>query len=236
MKLPYLGVYNPMLMQLHQRFAGQGTGNCPPPVSPGSTIGSTRFQFQHAVPSILKGGEWMVQPLQMENAALTYEAYLTNPDAPVQRHGRGQSDAPYTWRDHMERVAKAEQEHQSHRQFSFAVLSSNTKKCLGCLHLTPLRPFLTRYQAPEHLLAAIGQNSAMILHWLCRSCREQPFAHQFIQTLHQWLIHDWELDEHLFRVQPTNVPAVHALQNAGLQQHFLLDVPVIPTQYAFYGA
>lgn len=176
-----------------------------------------------------------MQPLQKGNAALTYEAYLTNPDAPIHRHGRGQSDVPYTWRDHIERVEMAEQEHHNYKQFSFAVLSASQNKCLGCLHLTPLRPFLTRYHAPDHLFTTLSDNSAMILFWLCRSLRDQPFIHQFITTLHQWLVHDWELDEHLFRVQSTDVTAVYALQNAGLRQHFALDVPVMPAQFVFYG-
>lgn len=233
MKLPYLGAHNPMLTQLQHRYAGPGSMDYPPPSSSGSAAGSTRFAFRRAVPSGLKGGDWVLQPLQKGNAALTYEAYLTNPDAPIHRHGRCQTDAPYTWRDHMERMEKAEQEHHNHKQLSFAVLTATQNKCLGCIHLTPLRPFLTRYHAPDHLLTTLGENSAMILFWLGKAHREQSFVYQIVQTLHQWLAHDWELDEHLFRVHPADVTAVHALQAAGLQMRFSVAAATLP--YAFYG-
>lgn len=224
-----------MLTQLQQRYAGQGSGVYPPASSPGTAVGSTRFTFQRAVPSLLKSADWLLQPLQKGNAALTYEAYLTNPDAPIHTNGRNATGEPYTWRDHMNRVEKAEQEHHNHKKFSFAVLTATQNKCLGCIHLTPLRPFLTRYHVPDNLLTTLGENSAMILFWLGRAPREQPFVYQIIQALHQWLKHDWELDEHLFRVHPADVTAVNALQSAGLHLRFSLDVAVTPTQYAFYG-
>ncbi|GIK54764.1 MAG: hypothetical protein HND44_04910 [Chloroflexi bacterium] len=234
MKLPYLGAHNPMLTQLQQRQARPDSGFYQPP-SPGTGVGSTRFHFQQPVPSTLKGHDWLLQPLQMGNAALTYEAYLTNPDAPMHHNGRHVTDQPYTWRDHMERVERAEQEHCSHKQFSFAVLTTAQDKCLGCVHLTLLRPFLIRYQAPDHLLTGLGENSAMILFWFCRSYREQPFSDQILQALHQWLTQEWELDDCLFRVHPADVTAVHALQAAGLQRRFWLDAPIMPTPYDFYG-
>ncbi|NJN54379.1 MAG: hypothetical protein HC804_06255 [Anaerolineae bacterium] len=228
-----------MLTQLQQRQAGQDFGFYRPP-SPGTAVGSTRFNFRQAVPAVLKGSGWQLQPLQKGIAALTYEAYLTNPDAPFHRNGRCANgrcanDQPYTWRDHMERVEKAEQEHHSHKQFSFAILTATHDKCLGCIHLTPLRPFLTRYLTPDHLLTSLSENSAMILFWLCRSYRDQPVAYQLIHTLHHWLADDWELDEHLFRAQSGDVTAVHTLQTAGLHLRFTLDITVTPVQYAFYG-
>ncbi len=239
MKLPYLGANNPMITQLHRRFVEQGHGRCPT-ASPGSTVGGTRFCFQQPPPSTLKGREWQLQPLQKANAALTYEAYLTDPDAPVyrnsvHRNGRCQADEAYTWQDHIERVEKAEQEHNTHKQFSFAILSATQNKCLGCVHLMPLRPFLVHYNALDHIRATSSQNSAMILFWLCRARRDQDFAYQLLNTLHHWLIHDWDLDDHLFRVYPTDVITVQALQAAGLRLHFSLDTAVMPTPYVFYG-
>lgn len=234
MKLPYLGANNPMIMQLHRHLVGQNHGRCPM-TSPSSSVGSTRFRFQQPVPSALKGKAWQLQPLQKANAALTYEAYLTNPDAPVHRNGRCQTDEAYTWQDHIKQIEKAEQEHNTHKQFSFAILSAIKNKCLGCMHLMPLRPFLTHYNAPDHLLGTNGENSAMILYWLCRSHRNRDFSYQFISALHQWLDHDWELEGHLFRVDSTDMTAVQALQAAGLHLHFSLDVAVRPVPYAFYG-
>lgn len=235
MKLPYLGAHNPMLTQLQQRQAKPDSGFYRPP-APGTAVGSTRFTFQQTAPSGLKGAGWLLQPLQKGNAALTYEAYLTNPDAPVHHNGRCATDQPYTWRDHMERVERAEQEHRSHKQFSFAVLTAAQDKCLGCIHLTLLRPFLIRYQMPDHLLTGLGDNSALIHFWFCRPYRVQPLAAQIIQALHHWLEHDWELDELLFHAPLGNVTAVHTLQAAGLQVRFSSDIAAVSGQYALYGA
>jgi hypothetical protein len=203
-----------------------------PPPSPAS---ESRFLFQQAAPVTLKGNNWQLQPMQMANAALIYEAYLTNPDAPIYHHGRFRNNEAYTWHDHVNRVQQAEKEHHACKSFSFALLSTAQNKCLGCLHLSPLRPSLVRYRAPDDVLATIGENRAMVLYWICRSHRKQTFSRQFIQPLHHWLSQVWELEGHLFRVNAEDFTAVHALQAVGLTLRFSLDVAVRPGRYAFYG-
>lgn len=245
MKLPYLGASNPLLTQLRQRIGGQSHGRCATTPSPGSTVGSSRFRFQQPAPSALKGSDWQLQPLQKANAALTYEAYLTNPDAPMHRDGRCQAAEVYTWRDHIERIERAEQEHHAYKRFSFAVLSAAalsaaalsaaSTKCLGCIHLAPLRLFLGRHNAPDSLLATTSDNTALVLYWICRSHRETPFAVQLIQSLNRWLTQAWELEGHFFCVNPADLTAVHTLQAAGLQLRFSLDTVTHPGPYTFFG-
>jgi hypothetical protein len=235
MKLPYLGAHNPMLSQLRQRFVENSPTRYHIPSPTGSAAGGTRFCFRQPAPSTLKGHGWQLQPLQMANAAQTYEAYLTNPDAPVQRDGRCLTDEPYTWADHVQRVEQVEHDHHTHKRFSFTVLSAAQDRCLGCVHLMPLRPFLTRYQVPDHLLSRTGENTAMILYWVCQSHRQPPFSQQLIHALHHWLGQEWELDDHLFRVNPADVSAVQSLQAAGLQVHFCLNRAIMSDSYLFYG-
>lgn len=239
MKLPYLGAYHSLLAQLDHRFVKQDQSWPEQPVeiaengriTASVSVGAACFHFQQAAPSMLKGHDWQLQPLQMANAALTYEAYLTNPDIPL-RHGHCQT---YTWRDHVSRVEQIEEEHRACKHFSFALLSTGQEKCLGCLHLSPLRPFLVHHNAPDYLLATTGENSAMVLYWIGRFHREPLFCGQLIQALCHWFDQVWELEGYLFRVKAEDFTAVHTLQTAGLRLRCLTDLADLPGQYAFYG-
>jgi hypothetical protein len=172
--------------------------------------------------------------LQVANAALTYEAYLTNPDAPIHRTGKCHAVEGYTWGDHLRRLEEVEQEHRTHKRFSFAVLDTAGTKCLGCVHLALLRPFLLRYNASAQLLALAGDNTAMLTYWVCRPYRESELSQQLILAFHRWLNQEWELPDHLFRVDLAESIAIQTLTAAGLQLHFYFDVAIALRHYAFY--
>jgi hypothetical protein len=234
MKLSYLGLHNPILSHF-SRFSSQnddhGHGRHRPSSSPSVT--STRFQFNNSTPHHLKSSQWQLQPLQTANAALAYEAYLSNPNALVTHRRSSHLVKSYTWQDHIERIDRFELEHQIHARFSFIVLDNTAAKCLGCVHIRPLRPFLYYSSAPAHLIVRAQDNTALITYWL-HSCLEPSFQTQFLATLHQWLTRKWEFPDHFFRVNLGTDDTTAVMENAGLQSQFSLKFPTY--HYEFYGA
>lgn len=230
MKLPYLGLNNPLLTLFDGRLAPQN-GRQP---SSRSSIPGSRFQLDQPVPRCLTSDTWQLCLLQMENAATAYEAYLTNPQAVIQHSPHAHLVEPYTWQAHQERVARCLQEQQTHAGFTFILLHRELGKCLGCVHVQPLRPFLRYNNAPVHLLVRAGENAAMITYWLIPAYLHSNLHTAFIAKLHHWLSHEWGLLDHFFRVTPCQKETIALLEQNGLKTHFSL--PASPHLYVFYGA
>lgn len=230
MKLPYLGVHNPLLTLLDGRLTQHPS---PRRSSSSSAIAGSRFQLTKPVPRCLRGHTWQLCPLQSENAVTAYEAYLTNPQAVIQHDPHSYMVEPYTWEAHQERVARCIQEHQTHAGFTFILLDNELGKCLGCVHVQPLRPFLRYNNAPTHLLVRAGDNAAMITYWLAASHQHSDFQAPFITKLHNWLTHEWNLLDHFFRVSLCQNETVNAMKQSDLKAHFCL--PASPHPYAFYS-
>jgi RimJ/RimL family protein N-acetyltransferase len=233
MKLPYLGIHNPILSHLTDRFSGKGNGRHTTAPSSQPAITTSRFHFSKAVPKSLKGDQWQLQKLQQTNAALTYEAYLNHPAALLQQSQDRFLPQPYTWQDHTKQIATYEQEHQTHSGFSYTVLNKAGTKCLGMVQVMPLRPFLYYNNAPAHLIIRANHNAAMITYWLAPCPTESNFPCQFIQALQRWFDRTWEFDDYYFRINPSDTHCLTTVADSGLEAHFSLKVP--PVNYTFYG-
>jgi RimJ/RimL family protein N-acetyltransferase len=230
MKLPYLGIHNPLLALLD----GSLTNNNGRQPSPRSSIAGSRFQLTRPVPNILKGETWQLCPLQINNAATAYEAYLTNPEAVIQHSPHTHLVEPYTWQAHQEHVARCVQAHQTHAGFTYILLDTETRKCLGCVQVQPLRPFLRYNNAPPHLIILAGDNAAMITYWLTPSHMSQTFHTSFISRLHNWLTHEWGLLDHFFRISHCQKETIALMEMCGLKTLFCL--PTSPHRYIFMGS
>lgn len=222
MKLPYLGLYH--------SFLGQPNGRSAPNRS--TSPQNSRFLFNRPVPRSLKGPQWRLRPLQSAHTTLTYETYLRNPQALLRP---GNNTEPYTWEDHTRQIAEAEKDFWAGEKFSLTLLNTQENRCLGGVQIAPLRPFFHYHHAPNHFMIRADPNSAMITCWFCHTCPEGNFAAQFVTALHRWLLTDWELTDHLFRVNPSESKTITILEAAGLRPHLCLPITVPPYQYAFYG-
>ena len=233
MKLPYLGIHNPILSHFTGRFASNGHSRQATIHSSPLPVTASRFHFRQTAPQSLRGSQWQLRPLSQANAALTYDAYLAHPISLIQQsRGLHLADS-YTWQEHMQQIAAYEQDHRTHKAFSFIVLNKTATKCLGMVQVLPLRPFLYYNNAPAHLLVRAGDNAAMITYWLATCSDGSPFACEFIQALQRWFSREWEFDDYYFRINPSDAHCLSILAESGLATQFSLKVP--PYDYAFYG-
>ena len=233
MKLPYLGLHNPILSHFTNHFSGKGHGRQTSTRPATLPVTTSRFHFHRAAPHHLKGGQWQLQPLRQANAALTYEATLTYSTALILQSRDTHLAEPYTWQDHLQQLEVVEQEHQTYKSFSFILLNKAASKCLGMVRIMPLRPFLYYNNAPTHLIIRAGDNAAMITYWLAPCPDDTTFACEFIQTLQRWFSRDWEFVDFYFRINPSDSHCLATLADTGLAAHFSLKVP--PDNYVFYS-
>lgn len=233
MKLPYLDAYHLILSRFTGHFATSSHSRQTATGTSSSPVTNSRFHFRKTVPKKLKGNHWQLQAIQQDNAALIYDAYLSHHSALTQADQKSHLKEPYTWQEYLKQMATYDQDHQTHKTFSFIVLNKAATKCLGMVQIGPLRPFLYYNNAPVHLMIRAGDNAAMITYWLTPCTAESTFPCQFIQALQGWFAHDWEFDDYFFRVNPSEAHCLFPLADSGLTAHFNLKVP--PHNYAFYG-
>lgn len=232
MEMPYLGADKPILHQLKhqdQNLDPQRLGPFP------LLTGDQHFQFSKPLPNPIKGTIWQLQAISRENAALSYEAYLTQADAPIFPNYQ-RAIEPYTWQDHIRYVKQLTELFRAHQRFSYVIVNKAGTKCLGFVQLQPIRPYLLHHGAPSSFLGGISANSGLVTYWLRHKAFQQRPTLSFLRTLHRWLLQQWEMEDHLFCTFPEMDGAAATLEAIGLQARFWLDIASTPPrQNIFYG-
>jgi hypothetical protein len=185
------------------------------------------------VPSDLKHPRFVATPLTTDIAALDYAAYMASPDViRVHSDGRWPVDG-FTFSHDLELVAEHQADHDRHRAFTFALLTPSRTEGLGCLYLNSLREYLSRVQADQRLLDAFPQRSAMVTFWVRQDQQDTGLAEALAAAANDWLLHDWPLEMHLFRVLPDERSSRMALEGLELTQTHL-ELPGEERPYLWY--
>lgn len=170
------------------------------------------------VPSGLKHERFIATPLTLANAALDYASYLASPEV-IRVHSDGRWPVEgFTFSDDLELVAQHHADHENHRAFTFPLLSPTRAESLGCLYLNPLREYLHRSEADPQLLDAVPSESAMVSFRLRQEQQDTGLAQVVVESVNEWLLNDWPLAMHLFRVLPDEQPSRRALDRSNLRR------------------
>lgn len=185
------------------------------------------------VPTGLWHERFVMTPLTTDTAALDYASYMASPDV-IRAHsdGRWPTDG-FTFSDDLELVAQHEDDHQRRRAFTFVLLTPSRTQALGCLYLNPLRDYLVRAEAPPRLVDETPLDSAMVTFWLRQDQQDTGLAEVVVEAVNDWILDEWPLTAHLFRVLPGERSSCHALERLGLPQ-VRLDLPGELRPYIWY--
>jgi RimJ/RimL family protein N-acetyltransferase len=171
-----------------------------------------------SVPSGLKHPQFVATPLTTDVAALDYAAYMASPEV-VQVHSDGRWPVDgFTLSDDLKLVTKHQADHESHRAFTFVLLAPSLSEALGCLYLNPLREYLSRVQADQQVIDAFPPASAMVTFWLRQDQQDTGLAVAVVEATNDWLLNDWPLAMHLFRILPDERSSRTALERLSLPQ------------------
>ena len=185
------------------------------------------------VPTGLRHERFVAVPLTTTTAALDYASYMASPEV-IRAHSDGRWPVEgFTFSDDLELVAKHEDDHKSRRAFTFVLLVPSWSEALGCLYINPLREYLLRAQAPRHLVDETPLDSAMVTFWLRQDQQHTDLAEVVVKAVNDWILNEWPLSAHLFRVLPGERSSCVALDGLGWRK-LVLALPGEERPYIWY--
>lgn len=185
------------------------------------------------VPHRLRNATFVATPLTTDVATLDYAAYLASPDVVrVHSDGRWPVDG-FTLTQDLEQAAKHQADHEARRAFTFLLLDAAESEAIGCLYLNPLHEYLRRVRAEPQTVRVFPPESAMVTFWLRQDRQETGLAEVVAAAVNDWLIHDWPLAAHLFRILPQERTSRTALERLPLRRIDLL-LPGEQRPYLWY--
>lgn len=113
------------------------------------------------------------------------------------------------------------------------LLAPSQTEALGCLYLNSLREYLSRVQAEQRVIHAFPPDSAMVTFWVRQDQQDTGLAEAVAEAANDWLLNDWPLEMHLFRVLPEERSSRAALERLRLTQAHL-TLPGNERPYLWY--
>ena len=191
------------------------------------------FDRSAAIPSGLRHERFVATPLTTDNAALDYASYVASPDV-IRVHSDGRwPTEDFTLAEDLDLVAQHQADHESRRAFTFLLLAPSLNEALGCLYVNPLHEYLRRAGAADRLLGAVPPASAMVTFWLRQDQQDTGLADVLVDAVNDWLLTDWPVATHLFRVLPQERSSCAALDRLGLRR-LHLSLSDDPRPYVWY--
>lgn len=184
-------------------------------------------------PTGLRHERFVAVPLTTTTAALDYASYMASPDV-IRAHSDGRWPVDgFTFSDDLELVGKHEDDHKNRRAFTFVLLTPSGTAALGCLYLNPLREYLLRAEAPRRLVDETPLDSAMVTFWLRQDQQDTGLAEAVVKAVNDWILDEWPLTAHFFRVLPGERSSCVALDRLGLRM-VRLALPGEARPYIWY--
>lgn len=186
-----------------------------------------------SLPAGLQHQRFVATPLTRAWAALDFASYTASPDV-IRVHSDGRWPVTgFTLADDLELVAKHEDDHRHRRSFTFVLLSPSKTEALGCLYLNPLRDYLLRAGAAREVLDETPVASAMVTFWLRQDHQDTSLPEVVVEAVNDWLVDEWPLTRHVFRVLPDERSSRRALDRLDLRT-FRLTLPGDERPYVWY--
>lgn len=186
-----------------------------------------------SVPTGLQHERFVATPLTAATAALDYASYMASPDV-IRVHSDGRWPVEgFTLSDDLELIAKHEDDHKNRRAFTFVLLAPSGTEALGCMYLKPLREYLLRAGADRQLVDQTPLASAMVTFWLRQDQQDTGLAGVVVEAVNNWILNEWPLSTHLFRVLPGERSSCGALDRLNLRKT-RLTLPGDERAYIWY--
>lgn len=185
------------------------------------------------VPSSLQHPRFVATPLTTSIAAMDYAAYMASPEVVRTHSDRRWPVDEFTFDEDLELVAQHQADHEHRRAFTFSLLNPSRTESLGCLYMNPLVEYLRRVDAGPQLVDSIPAASAMVTWWLRQDQQETGLSAAVVEAVNSWLLNDWPINLHLFRILPDERPSHLALEGLNLQLEHL-DLPGEKRPYLWY--
>lgn len=191
------------------------------------------FDETAVLPAGLHHERFVATPLTAATAALDYASYMASPDV-IRVHSDGRWPVEgFTLADDLKLVAKHQTDHENRHAFTFVLLAPSLREALGCLYVNPLREYLQRAGADRRLIEGVQPATAMVTFWLRQDQQGTGLADVVVRAVNDWLLTEWPLATHLFRVLPDERSSCTALDRLNLRKIHLF-LPGDTRRYLWY--
>lgn len=171
-----------------------------------------------AVPTALRHEAFVATPLTTDLAGLDCAAYMASPDViRVHSDGRWPVDG-FTLEEDRRLIAQHEADHAARRAFAFLLHEPSWSEGLGCLYLNPFHEYFQSVGADPQTLAGFPAESAMVTFWIRQDLQHTELTDVVAEAANAWLLDDWPLRTHLFRILPAEHASRAALERLDLRR------------------
>ena len=139
----------------------------------------------------------------------------------------------FTLAQDLDLVSKHQADHESGRAFTFVLLTPSRSEVLGCVYLNPLREYLPRAQADEGVVDHFPREPGMVTFWVRQDQLETGLVEAVAEAGNGWLLSEWPLRAHLFRILPAERASRRALERLSLSR-VQLPLPGDERPYLWY--
>lgn len=161
------------------------------------------------LPESLRTERLLLRPLRASDAALDYDAVMSDPAALRRWSQAGWPADDFTLEENRADLERHEREHREGVAFTFTVLSPDGTRCLGCVYIQPVRA-----EVLPHLPSS--QWPAQVAFWVRASEVASELDRHLLATLRDWFAADWRFDLVLFAVARDDARQLALMAESGL--------------------
>jgi hypothetical protein len=193
------------------------------------------------VPAGLETGEFILEPLTTGHVEVDYAALMDSREMLRKWSGGMWPADDFTLQGNYEDLEMHQREHLAREAFTFTVLAPDRQECLGCVYVMPLYGWLKMAGATPPVLAAVGDDEAIVRFWVRQARVADGLDERLLETLLAWLPAGWRFQRVFFRANDNDSRQVallagrafvpyYSAEFEGLNGRFILYLPVSAQQ------
>lgn len=168
------------------------------------------------VPTELCTDEMLLRMLRATDNPLDYDAVMSSQAMLLVHSGGTWPVDGFSAEENLHDLEEHERDHLARTAFTFTVMNPSETQCLGCVYIRPLERLLLQQQAPDDVLAGVGDDAAVVTFWVRASRVEDELDRHLLAALLDWFPRAWAFQRVVYRVDATETRQMEILRDAGL--------------------
>ena len=185
------------------------------------------------VPTGLETPRLRLEPLHPDHVVLDYDAVMDSREQLRLWSGSTWPAEDFTLEDNRQDLEHHWHEHQERIAFTYTVLDSEQRTCLGCIYVRPLAELQA---ANREMLPGMAGDEMHIRFWVRTSSLGSGLDHYLLRVLLDWFNAEWRFSRVLFGTRQANAQQLKMLDEAPLRRSLTLQLPDRGGMHVFFEA
>lgn len=182
------------------------------PTAAPAAVAVSPWSAEFDPPRTLRTWRMALEPLTLDHAELDYAAFMGSREhlRETLQWGSWPSDDA-TVEENRADLERHWREHQANEAYTYAVLTPDRSRELGCVYLKPLPE---GENVPEDI-AALARPGVRVAYWVVEDSLDDDFDAYLVQRLTNWLRSDWRFRSILMPIHTNNPRGMTIARNHG---------------------